>query len=196
MCLLITKPKNKIIPPLYLKTAFDNNPDGAGFSTSQNGELITRKGFFDFNEFYHEFSQCQNNASLIHFRAASAGEINKTNCHPFRITENLAVGYNGTCTNFIIPNHKQSDSFLFTYNVFRPLILESAEVWKNPAFRYLIEQGLGECRAFLMDNTGHFEHFNMNENCIFEDGIIYSNASFRPKIVSKAPNKVLKMSRS
>ena len=93
MCIVIYQPKGKQVQKAILQKAFENNPDGAGFMVQKDKEApYMMKGFFDFDKFYKSylpFSKGDYNVA-IHFRIATHGTVNKDNCHPFKISSDIA----------------------------------------------------------------------------------------------------------
>lgn len=109
MCIVIYQPKGKQVQKAILQKAFENNPDGAGFMVQKDKEApYMMKGFFDFDKFYKSylpFSKGDYNVA-IHFRIATHGTVNKDNCHPFKISSDIAdtVLFNGRADSLIMHN--------------------------------------------------------------------------------------------
>ena len=54
MCIIVIKPKNKKIPDkILLNRCFKNNQDGIGYMYVNNKEVVIRKGFMSFDDFYN-----------------------------------------------------------------------------------------------------------------------------------------------
>jgi hypothetical protein len=127
MCIVIAKPaKIKLKREVY-ETCFTNNDDGAGIVYVKDDQLVVKKGFFQFDEFYNtEIEPNEDLELLIHFRIASPGMvINAENCHPFSwdtptfdkryqfaLVHNGRLEYDGDKT--------RSDTAKFTDDVMKP----------------------------------------------------------------------------
>ena len=112
MCIIIYKPAKATLKKETLKTAFENNPDGAGFM--YQSDLLEapkmQKGFFDFDKFYEAYEKVAESDKgyniAVHFRIATHGTVNKDNCHPFKISSDIAdtVLFNGRADSLIMHN--------------------------------------------------------------------------------------------
>ena len=80
MCVIIVKNNNKVIKNSILKRSADINPDGLGviwldtfrveyFDSSQFNVLRTKRQF------------------IAHFRYATVGAVDKSNLHPFKLSQ-------------------------------------------------------------------------------------------------------------
>ena len=115
MCIAIYSPVGIETPcEKYLKTAFENNPDGAGFAfNTDDGRVKILKGFMTWESFletykqYHEKYSFKDRGVLIHFRISTHGGICPECTHPFPLssdagalqklttTSNYAIIHNG-----------------------------------------------------------------------------------------------------
>jgi len=103
VCIIIYKETNEIIPEKTLKTAWEANPHGAGFSYyAHKRGWISQKGYMTFEHFYRDYLPHAKKELVIHFRIATHGVINPENCHPFTDTEssNSVLYHNGILSNF------------------------------------------------------------------------------------------------
>lgn len=89
MCVIIIKDNNKIINEATLLASATINEDGLGIlwldtyevekvPSLEYNKLITKRPF------------------IAHFRYATVGKINLSNCHPFNINEDNLLFQNGT----------------------------------------------------------------------------------------------------
>lgn len=89
MCIAVVVPAGHNLRDDWISNSMDSNPDGAGFAYVKDGKVEISKGFFralDAIEAYKEIkSMYGDNAILFHARIATAGRVDKDNCHPFRI---------------------------------------------------------------------------------------------------------------
>lgn len=187
MCIVIYQPKGKTVPKKVLKTAFKNNPDGAGFMCQKGKEApYMEKGFFNFEDFYKAykpFSKGNYNVA-IHFRIATHGAVNDRNCHPFVIADNIEdtimmkgqvdnlIMHNGIIWSLRTPyNAPYSDTMNFTVNVLHPLKDLKGEVIKE------LLQNIESTSKFIImrKNLEPVLAGSFHE----ENGIYYSNFTYQ-----------------
>lgn len=184
MCIAIFKPQNIILTKSVLKTCFTNNPHGAGFAypSDDSKTVIIEKGFFSFRYFWLKFRSIQSkkNPMLIHFRVATSGIIDETNCHPWRIDSEHALIHNGVVQHKIgISSDEYSDTGLFVKHVFQPTFSQNKDVWKTNAYKWLIEESIGKGnKMVVMDNQGNASIFNESEG-EWAHGAWFSNQTYK-----------------
>lgn len=181
MCIIIYKGVGKTIPKDHILHSFESNPDGAGIMWVEDGSVHIKKGFMDVPELLTELEKHDNFKDTdlcIHFRYATHGETKAGNCHPFPISEDprdllqtemvtpTALAHNGIITEYGLYQSTLSDTQLFVLDLARGYDL-----------RHILDGGkfcifnAPKGQAHLL---GHF---------IEEDGIYYSNGTFRGYIV-------------
>ena len=86
ICVIIYKPENITIEKDTLKSCWNTNPDGAGFSVSLGKETLFKKGFMTFKSFWREYKKYnkEDYKVVIHFRITSKGISNKEQTHPYK----------------------------------------------------------------------------------------------------------------
>lgn len=179
MCIAIMKPEGKIIPKKTLQLCYENNPDGAGFMFAQDKELIIKKGYFDFEQFYKAYKKHEHLKNVIHFRIKTHGKINKSNCHPFNINNSIGFVHNGIISNY--GDDIKSDTVRFNQQVLQPLVDKwgNLALFHNPVTQ-LIESTIGYSKLVFLDR--HDNHHIMNEQKgEWHKGVWYSNSSYKPK---------------
>lgn len=144
MCVLIYKPKGKILPTYdTLKLCYDANFDGCGFATL-NGVIYKS---LNFNDFYNQLITFTNinDDIMIHFRLATHGSVKQTNCHPF-FDKRFIFAHNG-----ILPIASKNDK-------------TDSELYFKQLLPLLYEQGLkGQIVKNYINSTIGFSKF-----CIFD----------------------------
>ena len=104
MCIIVYKPVNENIPKRdRLKTCFNNNDDGAGYMFADHNNVIIKKGFKTFDDFYKQLKDdvkkydLKSKALILHFRIATSGGLDANKTHPFILTNKskLINKYNG-----------------------------------------------------------------------------------------------------
>lgn len=186
MCIAIYKPEGKIIPYNTLKECYDANPDGAGFMYAENKQLHIQKGFFTLQDFYKEYVKHQDKKAVLHFRIKTHGKIDTTNCHPFAVNNALGFVHNGIISGFGDATH--SDTIGFNHGVLQPLVNK----WGNLALfqdpmKDLIESRIGYSKLIFLDRHGNHNILNESKG-IWDDGIWYSNNSYKPYVAPVTTN--------
>lgn len=190
MCIAINSTKGTTPKRNELEISFDNNPDGAGYCFARKGKLIIRKAFFTFEEFYQSYlaDNIQGQNKLIHFRIATSGKVNELNCHPFKITDEIAFIHNG-----IIPNYGdkiENDTLQFSKEILKPIFSEyGVDILKRKSFRQTLVKLIGQSKLAFLDNEGN--SYIINEKMGHsKNGIWFSNNSYKEygNLVSYYPN--------
>mgnify|MGYP003135485084 CR=1 FL=1 len=176
MCIAILKPHKETISKDTLETCFNNNSDGAGYMFAKDNRLQFFKGFFTFEKFYESYKRNvvdnDNPMSAIHFRITTHGLSDKSNCHPFKINENLGFIHNGVIN--MVETHKiKSDTSMFNNRVLKHL---PKGFIRNQAITSLIEESIGSSKLVFLDNKGNYliSNENLGE---WKNNIWFSNDS-------------------
>src|SRR6266576_668577 len=159
MCLAIFKPKGVSLPKRYLKNAFHNNDDGAGFAVANGKQVEIYKGYFSFGEFYKAFKAHTNKTAIIHFRLNTHGLTNVSNCHPFGLcSERFALIHNGIL-DIECSDKTRSDTAHFADLVLAP-ILDKVD-FADTSLKYLVETSIGDYnKVVLLRGDGAHVIFN------------------------------------
>ena len=197
MCIIVYKPKGIKMPDRkQLKVCWSNNPDGAGYMYPSNDQVIIKKGFMTFDEFYknliYDYTRYTKNTDFVlHFRISTQGGVNKQCCHPFplsrrmddlkctRAKSKIGIAHNGiidlTAESY---HYKQtvtySDTMKFITD-YLSLIIKDRFFYKNPDTLELIER-LADSKLAIMDETGHTTLIGEFEKC---NGVYYSNEYYK-----------------
>tara|TARA_R100000278_G_scaffold112752_1_gene90659 strand:- start:492 stop:1247 length:756 start_codon:yes stop_codon:yes gene_type:complete len=177
MCIAILKPANKSVKKKNLRESFLNNKDGAGYMYSKDGILNIYKGFFTFDDFWKSYREnVVNNGNpitAIHFRITTHGLVNRTNCHPFRISQNLGVIHNGIISD--VDDHaKKSDTWMFNETILKTL--PEGFIY-NPSIMKLIEGFIDNSKLVFLDHNGDYAIANEKKGHWNKD-VWYSNRSY------------------
>jgi hypothetical protein len=124
MCLLIAqRPGAPTLSEQHIRTAWQNNSDGAGYAFLSGDAVIVRKPFFKLKPFmaaYLADHAAHGAASpfLVHFRFATHGGLSDGNTHPHHQSNGaVAVGHNGVLSCFESPHKNESDTAFFCRTV-------------------------------------------------------------------------------
>ena len=186
MCVAIYKPAGVKTPDLdTLKLCWDANPDGAGiaFPSNQRPNMLEiRKGYMTWESFAEAYDKLALDKMeayplLLHFRIATAGNVDAGNTHPFPISKyqntlrlealfaKYALIHNGVLDKFKPQNDVISDTIQFAIKIANTGC-DPMRVF--PKFKKLI----GDSRMALMDKNGSVQL--LGEWTDF-DGIMFSN---------------------
>ena len=189
MCIIIYKTKYTKLKKETLKTAFENNPDGAGFMYQSDALEVPKmkKGFFDFNEFYDAYkliADQQRYNIAIHFRIATHGAVNSLNCHPFIVTNKVedTISESGVYDSLFMQNgviksisvnrkDKYSDTCNFTYKIMSNLKTLASTKIKD------VVEAIEPASKFCLMQKGRTPL--LIGNFTKENGICFSNESYK-----------------
>ena len=182
MCIIVVKPSSVVVSRSILENCFANNPDGAGYMFANEGKVLIKKGFFDFEEFYESLEKTRrvigDTAPVVfHFRISTGGMIDKTNSHPHRIATDLAFVHNGILWN-VRKTSKVSDTIQYRDGYLSGMIGDDLK--KHGLFNLIASHiGLGNKFVFL---NGRGEYVICNERSGVWDGELwFSNTTYAAK---------------
>lgn len=191
MCIIIALPElskiQKEIDYKLLEYSWSSNPDGAGFSYvedvgTEQAKVVIKKGWFKLKHFMKQFdTDRQNNPDskfMIHFRYATKGKVNASNCHPFYVVKNeISLSHNGTIYD-VDSSDEHSDSKKIA-ELMKTLYDDDIPL-DSPVMSLLIEKFIGTSKIVLLrrDNTFHFYNKQNGEQV---DDIWYSNSYYKSK---------------
>lgn len=181
MCIAICSKPNTKVSDEALRKSFSNNPDGCGFSyvrTDSTGrKKVIIKKTMDFDVFLHQYHRAQRTNPesffLIHFRIATHGTVDKFNCHPFRINNDMSFIHNGVIGG--VGNDKlMSDTQLFNEKVLKKL---PKDFTKHDCFTVLIEKFITGSKLITLSIDNEVMIYNEGSGHWKED-VWYSNYSY------------------
>jgi predicted glutamine amidotransferase len=177
MCIAILNTTNTLTKET-LKQCWKSNPDGAGMIYTSKGQIQVFKEMYNFDKFYKEYlkQRKSNKASnfVLHFRIATSGKIDKTNCHPFSVNKNLAFVHNGMI-NINQLNANVSDTYTFNELILKKL---PATFLNNHAILDLIESYIAYSKLIFLDNENNASILNEDLGHWDADNNWYSNNSY------------------
>lgn len=171
MCIMsLTKPNAPKLTEEVVYRCFERNPHGAGVGIAYKNKLLTAKGFFNVQSIWQFYNSIPNDATvLLHFRAASGGLIDKTNCHPWKIDKNHLMAHNGTIWDFWSEDSKISDTGHFTHQLLKPLFKRDRYAWRKKVNKYLLCKAIFPGKMVILRNNGDFVIFNENLGEWYDD---------------------------
>jgi hypothetical protein len=177
MCIAIMKSANKKISKSTLRRCYDANPDGAGFMYAEDKQLVVKKGYFTFKEFYKEYRPHGDKQVLIHFRIKTHGPIDKNNCHPFLVNSGLGFIHNGIISGY--GSNSKSDTIEFNESILQKIVAKHGNnsLFDDPMVE-LIENIIGYSKLVFLDRHGNYKIMNENKGA-WNNGVWYSNNSWK-----------------
>ena len=182
MCIAITKPADTKPDWEAYQQGFTRNPDGWGFAVPHDGRVLIRKDVTSFDKFREAFELHAHLPALVHFRIKTHGLVNKRNCHPFRLTDSLAMIHNGMLDLECSLRNDKSDTWHFCKQVLRPMADADPRFAWNIGSSFLGEQFINSNKVAFLDADGNFKIWNREAGVDAADGHWYSNCSYiKPK---------------
>lgn len=200
MCIIAVKKSGVKMPTREtLETCFKNNSDGCGYMYSHDGEVIIKKGFMDFKDFWNslEYTKSKVNAVktpfVFHFRISTQAGVNQGCTHPFpvssdpndmtklRVKTKLGVAHNGIISltsDYYSRKAKYSDTQLFIMNYLSSINKLNSKWYMKDDGLKLVEN-LIESKLAILDSNGFVN--TIGEFVRGDDGLMYSNESFKKK---------------
>lgn len=185
MCIIAYKPAGQSIDRKTLEICYKNNSDGAGFMYPCEGKVLINKGHFSFDSFWKAWEKTEKIHGdklpvVFHFRISTAGKVDKVNCHPHRITQDLAFVHNGILQCVDVPKKSHvSDTILY-----RDIFLQgmrSKSLRDELLFRIMGDQ-IGSWNKFVFMNGQGEVAFANEDSGLWDGGIWYSNSTYKPAV--------------
>lgn len=187
MCIAIYKPHGtKPLWDLY-RNGHDGNPHGWGFAVVRKGQLIVKHGYSpdankSWRQFKRAFGSYGGNQALIHFRWATHGNREAENCHPFFVSDGLAMIHNGVVNIDCDIDKTKSDTWHFVQHVLKPLHSENRNFFLAAHHAYTNQKAhYGSKFCFLRADGAH-SIWNERDGK-WEHGHWWSNTGYKaPKV--------------
>ena len=142
MCIAIYKPHGT--KPLWekYKNGHDGNPHGWGFAVVNKGRLVVQHGYDanpdkSWRKFRRAFGRFGGNQAIIHFRWATHGNKEAANCHPYMVSDSLAMIHNGVISIDCDIDKTKSDTWHYVQHVVKPLHRENPNFFLAAHHSYL-----------------------------------------------------------
>lgn len=193
MCIIAIKPIGKdLMDKEIIQTMCTNNPHGNGFSYADNGKVIIKKGYMDFESFYtalNEIPNIKDKNVVLHMRITTHGSTSKGNCHPFplsnkisylkatHIKTDIAIIHNGIISSVEADTKNDlSDTMTYIKNVLYPRYRANNSFMDSEEVRKEIKKEINS-KMVIMKSNGEYCIIG---DFITEGGYIYSNYSYIP----------------
>lgn len=185
MCLAIYKPSKASVDWDALEEGFKCNGHGAGFVTAHKGVLEIQKGFFTFDAFRAAYMPHVHKQAAIHFRLATHGDKNEANCHPFSVTDEIAMIHNGILSIDTSDAKEMSDTWHYVEYVLKPLAEESRDFYSHGSIKFLGEAAISGSKFVFLRADGDWDIWNQDDGH-WQGDIWYSNRSYVKSLVGFA----------
>jgi hypothetical protein len=128
-----------------------DNSDGMGVAIAMGKELKVYKEMKDFPYFRDLIEQYEKYDMIVHFRIATHGYVDLDNCHPFMISDKVAMIHNGVLSGMDDADFVRSDTRVFAEDYLTPIMKDFPGILENTAFLSMITQIAGSWNriAFL-----------------------------------------------
>lgn len=182
MCIAILNRKGTISKKVF-RNCWDANPDGAGLCYFDGARVQIFKELKSYKVLFAEYQNVRKQYPTIdiaiHFRIATHGRVNLTNCHPFRINKRAAFIHNGMINN-LERSADFSDTYLFNESILKQL---PANFTNNGALLELIGGYIGASKLVIINGAASVI---VNEELGYWDGgNWYSNKSYQDRPAPK-----------
>jgi|TARA_R110000787_G_scaffold37078_3_gene94420 hypothetical protein len=183
MCLILERPEGVAIDPLLVEAAYQNNADGFGvmMPTNDGGIHVHRIMPDSAADCQTVIDKYGDRAMGIHFRMATHGDINKSQCHPFPILTKKTHGramylmHNGILPNVPEFEKSKSDTWHFIEYVLRPILKDWPGLIHDIDFQDMLSDMIHTDKLLILDGeTGEFVKIN-ERNGTEVDGVWLSN---------------------
>jgi len=198
MCIIAIKPAGVKMPAMKtIENCWYNNPDGAGIMYATSRTVHIEKGFMTLKDLKTALERLEktidttNTPIILHFRITTHGGTSAGNCHPFPVTEKLpllqmakckaplAVAHNGMI-DIKLSRQDISDTMEYVISQLAPLYQLKKNFYTQPAGKKLVYNAIKSKMVFL-DGAGRIE--TVGDFITGDDGILYSNASYKARTV-------------
>lgn len=202
MCIACFRPSNINLTRAVLHRMYNNNPDGCGiaYPDDKGKSMIVIRGLFGFRKFWKLYREVpKDKPMLIHFRIATSGQVDKSNCHPWLIDNKHALIHNGNIESKLEEKVEEtSDTGIFVEKILKPIfadpILKKRKLWwKKDSFKWLMENSIGSNnKIVILAANGEEQIFNEKAG-EWEDGAWFSNKTFKEdrKVIKGSSSKII-----
>jgi predicted glutamine amidotransferase len=191
MCIIVAIPANKVVSEETLHNCWVANDHGAGFMyPNQNDEeLVVKKGLMTWEDFIQAYRQVPSDINrVIHFRIKTHGNSDEKNTHPFLISDRLGFVHNGVISGVTHTNKDMNDTWHFSEQFLKPMHKADGKFLNKEWNMKLLGNYIGGSKLVFMNHKGQMWFVNESKGITEEDGVWYSNTSYKSKVkVTTAP---------
>ena len=172
MCLIITGPAKSIVStlinnPLLLQDIYESNGDGVGaMYANSKGKLRVYKALpKSWQQASDWIKRLPNDDRMLamHWRWRTHGDINLDQCHPYHVTDSLAMMHNGVLHTGNKADATKSDTWHFIQDYLADLVVDAPKVVHKPSMVEFIGEYIGDNRFVFMDGDGDMTIVNQDQ---------------------------------
>ena len=188
MCLLQTSTSSKLRTvlldtPGLIADIYKTNADGIGLMFADKGELVIRKALpkdaAEARQFIEAMPDDERQVAL-HWRWRTHGAINLEQCHPYSITQDVAMMHNGILHTGNAADVSKSDTWHFIEDYLKTL---SADTLHDARLGALVGDYIEQNKFAIMSADGRLTVINKDQGVEYE-GVWYSNTyAWSPELV-------------
>lgn len=178
MCLAIYKPATTSPDWTAYSNGHSMNSDSWGFAAVVDGSIVTRCGVGKFDEFREAFGPYSDKQAIIHFRWATHGKKDEANCHPFMVSDDLAMIHNGVIGIQCNVNADMSDTWHFNELILKPMHSRDPEFYNRTDVIFSQELAHSGSKFVFLRADGDYQIWNDDDGEWETDGHWYSNDSY------------------
>jgi predicted glutamine amidotransferase len=184
MCIAVLNTAGKLSKKT-IQNCWESNSHGAGICHVENGKVVVFKELKDVNKlwkYYNSLRDKYDGNVMLHFRIATHGNIDEANCHPFKVSEEVAFIHNGIISQTSDSKSNYSDTWHFNEDILKSL---PVGFLKNVAIRDLLSTYIDYSKLVFLDGENAYI---INEHLGNWDGANwYSNQSYKDKTYDSRP---------
>lgn len=144
MCILIQHDKTSSFSDELLADFYKHNSDGFGLMYGDGNKIHITKSLGSLEEtiaLYRDLAEGRD--CVIHYRMKTHGKIDLTNCHPYRITDDLWVAHNGILSASNPINQDLSDTWHLIEYILKPIAEQNTDKFFEEDFIIYLESLIG-----------------------------------------------------
>ena len=173
MCLIVTDRTGAGLSEDLISSAYINNSDGFGIMMPiGKGKIHVHRAIpasdQDCIDVYNKYSK---SPMAVHFRLATLGDINKANCHPFKILNVKDHGrdaylmHNGPQLEVPILDSEKSDTWHLVEYILKPVLERNPDLLESESFYSMLENIAEADRLTILDGkTETFTNVNFKDS--------------------------------
>lgn len=183
MCLLVQQPATVSFTDAFLSDVYGKNRDGLGIMYAEAGKLHVYKclpaNADDFIAFYREHGDRR--ACIWHARMRTHGDVDKDNCHPYHVIDDIWLSHNGVLSTGNSDDETKSDTWHFIKHVLRPALAHNPDLMLDKSWLSFIGDLIGGGNKFgLMRSDGKSAIINRRSGVEFMQSWVSNTYAWTP----------------
>lgn len=188
MCVIIWKPKGKMLSEEAIRAAWSRNKDGFGYMYYDEEADCIRYGkdiYKDPQLIIDKFKELTDKEACFHFRLRTHGATTDKQCHPFLVTDQEEDGrdilfmHNGIIHR-VTEQGDESDTMAFNREVLKPLLKDNPGLIDKPIFDRVVQELVISNKLLFMHGKGEIVVINPKSWDKFDDCLVSNKYSFEP----------------